>query len=84
MNFYLETHPDIIEAEIDDKFIEADLLNNIIPTPDLPNLEDNNNCLRCLEKDCFVVPFIKLHKDKNNNFLINCHCRNNHKRESHF
>ena len=82
MNFYLETHPDIIEAEIDDKFIEADLLNNIIPTPDLPNLEDNNNCLRCLEKDCFLVPFIKLHKDKNNNFLINCHCRNNHKREN--
>ena len=81
MNFYLGEHPDLIEAELDNLIIEANSSPNMIK-PDSHIIETNSNCLRCLEKECFLVPFIILHKDQNNNILINYHCRNNHKGEN--
>ena len=81
MNFYLEEHPDLIQADLDIDLDEIANPNNDFVTPNLPNI-DNNNCLRCLEKDCFLIPLIKVNKDKDNNFMINCFCRNNHKGEN--
>ena len=79
MNFYLEEHPDLIEAELDNETIENIESNNIIPTLNFLNKSKNNDYLRCLEKDCFLIPYITLNKDKDNNFTINYHCRNSHK-----
>lgn len=82
MNFCLNENPDIIQAEIDNNEIIDINLNNIIQTPNFPNVENNNNCIRCLENDCFCIPFIKLNKDKDNNFMIYYNCKNNHKVEN--
>ena len=81
MNLYLEEHPDLIQAELDNDIIEMVKPNNTIQTPNLPEV-DNHNCFRCLEKDCFLIPYISLNKDKDNNFIVNYKCRNNHKGEN--
>ena len=79
MNFYLQEHHDCIEAEVE-KEIDDDIKSIImIPNQNLLYKLNNNNYLRCLEKDCFLVPYITLNKDKDNNVTFNYHCRNNHK-----
>jgi hypothetical protein len=78
-DFYLEEHPDLIQAELSEEDIGIIKNNNV--TPNMPDI-DNNNCLRCLEKNCYLIPLIKLNKDKDNNFMINYNCRNNHKGEN--
>lgn len=82
MNFYLEEHPDLIQADLEKDISEFVKFNDAIQTPNLPNADNHNNCLRCLEKDCFLIPCISLNKDKENNFTFNYHCRNNHKQDN--
>ena len=69
MNFYLEEHPELIQADLDNDIDEITNYNNEITTPNLPNTVINI-CLRCLEEDFFLIPYIKINKDKDNNIMI--------------
>ena len=83
MDFYLGEHPDLIQAELENENIEINKdKDDKIQIPKFINIEDNNYSLRCLEKDCFLIPYITLNKDKDNNIVINYKCRNNHKGEN--
>ena len=83
MNFYLEEHPDLIQADLENDVIDIAQSNYEIQTPNLPNKDNhNNNCFRCIEKDCYLIPYISFNKDKDNNLMFNCHCRNGHKQEN--
>ena len=62
MNFYSKYHSDLIEAELENETIGNIKSNDITPIPNLSNESYDNNCLRCLEKDCFLIPYIKLIK----------------------
>ena len=46
MNFYLEEHPDLIQADLEKDISEFFKFNEAIQTPNLPNVDNHNNCLK--------------------------------------
>ena len=80
-SFILKNDIKLIEAEISIEEKKED--NKIIDIPNDSNLKiDNRKTLRCCEKNCYLNPSINIIKDDNSNFMINYHCRNNHKKEN--
>ena len=81
-SFLSENNIELIEAEVNVEENKEE--NKIIDIPEDTNLKNINKSkiLRCCEKNCYLIPSIKIIRDENNNFMINYHCRNNHKKEN--
>ena len=67
--FLQENNIDLIEAEIDEGKIKV--IENIKDLHIKSNFLEkinNNKMIRCFIKNCYLIPSIKIVKDKNNNF----------------
>ena len=80
-SFLSENDNGLIEADINEEENKEENIIKVISEDS--NLEsEKEKILRCCENNCYLIPSIKIIKDKNNNLMINYHCRNNHTKEN--